>query len=321
MLTLSPSINVILIIDFLILIFLIISSVISLQIILKWNFNVTNTFQYNLEKKSYLSSTILKLIFTVKILLVFYFLSVADDLSVKLPGAMCAVGVFNSSQYGKYLLFTKIIVLFLMVLWLFLNHFDYKNINLPYTKLKSKLLLLIFVFYCFELFYELKFFYLLDPSKIVTCCSAVFNNNETNLNLTKFIIHPETSMVIFYVSYLFLLISYVFNRKKLYGLFCFIFFIFAIISLIYFFSSYIYELPSHKCPFCILQSDYYYIGYLLYLLLFSGCFIGMTFGILSFIIPDSPGKIGKIGFSLLTIYVLIITLYPLLYFLKNGVWL
>ncbi|MCD8478146.1 MAG: hypothetical protein LRY68_09925, partial [Sulfurospirillum sp.] len=40
-----------------------------------------------------------------------------------------------------------------------------------------------------------------------------------------------------------------------------LFLFFAIVSLILFFSTYVYELPTHHCPFCLLQSDYYGVGY------------------------------------------------------------
>jgi hypothetical protein len=40
------------------------------------------------------------------------------------------------------------------------------------------------------------------------------------------------------------------------------------------------ELPTHHCPFCILQKEYGYIGYPLYLLLFAGAILGMGVGVL-----------------------------------------
>jgi hypothetical protein len=49
----------------------------------------------------------------------------------------------------------------------------------------------------------------------------------------------------------------------------------SIAALIGFISLYIYELPTHHCPFCILQSEYKYVGYPLYL----GFLFGAVFGI------------------------------------------
>jgi hypothetical protein len=47
-----------------------------------------------------------------------------------------------------------------------------------------------------------------------------------------------------------------------------------------FFSLYIYELPTHHCPFCILQGEYGYVGYPLYVALLGGGVTGMGVGLL-----------------------------------------
>jgi hypothetical protein len=52
------------------------------------------------------------------------------------------------------------------------------------------------------------------------------------------------------------------------------------IALFSFISLYIYELPTHHCPFCILHGEYRYIGYLFYLLLLGGGLGGMGVGLL-----------------------------------------
>ncbi len=57
-------------------------------------------------------------------------------------------------------------------------------------------------------------------------------------------------------------------------------FLISIASFISFISIYFYELPTHHCPFCILQKEYGYIGYFLYLLLLLGGLTGMGVGLL-----------------------------------------
>jgi len=57
-------------------------------------------------------------------------------------------------------------------------------------------------------------------------------------------------------------------------------FIISLVSLISFISLYIYEMPSHHCPFCILQKEYHYIGYPLYATLLLGAVTGMGVGVL-----------------------------------------
>ena len=43
---------------------------------------------------------------------------------------------------------------------------------------------------------------------------------------------------------------------------------------------YFYELPTHHCPFCLLQRDYHYIGYALYLSLLPAGIFGAGVGVL-----------------------------------------
>jgi hypothetical protein len=43
---------------------------------------------------------------------------------------------------------------------------------------------------------------------------------------------------------------------------------------------YIYELPTHHCPFCIFKKEYDYIGYLFYMTLFAGVISGLGVGLL-----------------------------------------
>ena len=54
----------------------------------------------------------------------------------------------------------------------------------------------------------------------------------------------------------------------------------SVISLISFISLYFYELPTHRCPFCILQKEYGYVGYPLYVAIFGSGVCGLGVGIL-----------------------------------------
>jgi hypothetical protein len=44
----------------------------------------------------------------------------------------------------------------------------------------------------------------------------------------------------------------------------------SVAALISFIALYFYELPTHHCPFCILQREYGYVGYLIYATLLLG---------------------------------------------------
>jgi hypothetical protein len=45
-------------------------------------------------------------------------------------------------------------------------------------------------------------------------------------------------------------------------------------------SPYVYELPTHHCPFCLLQREYHWVGYPLYGALLGGSLTGAGVGVL-----------------------------------------
>ena len=54
----------------------------------------------------------------------------------------------------------------------------------------------------------------------------------------------------------------------------------SITALVSFISPYIYELPTHHCPFCILQKEYSFVGYFFYASLLGGAIPGAAVGAL-----------------------------------------
>ncbi len=59
-----------------------------------------------------------------------------------------------------------------------------------------------------------------------------------------------------------------------------ILFLIAATSIFSFISLYVYELPTHHCPFCVLQREYGYVGYPLYVALLGSTITGMGVGLL-----------------------------------------
>jgi hypothetical protein len=96
-----------------------------------------------------------------------------------------------------------------------------------------------------------------------------------------------------------------------------VFFLISILSILSFVSVYIYELPAHHCPFCILQKEYGFIGYPLYIALFAGGIFGAGVGILmpfrnvrslATVIPPIQKKLALASISAAAVFVLIVTL-------------
>ena len=66
----------------------------------------------------------------------------------------------------------------------------------------------------------------------------------------------------------------------LFGLLAGVATIVSLAAVISFISPYYYELPTHHCPFCLLQKDYHYIGFPLYLFLLMAGTTGIGTGVI-----------------------------------------
>ena len=312
---LTPEILTIFILNSIFLLFGTIAFYLSLKIYLGWDMNSTTKKQYMLQKQSYLSSTFIKYIFIVKLPLFLFFIFTLDKLSGSLVGAMCAAGVVNATSYGVYLFILKILNLYLFGFWLLLHKKDISDETLPYTKKKFGLFTIIYFIFLAEIIVESLMFLNIDPSIMVSCCGTLYSATADSYISVLFKLNPIYLVALFYINFLAIVVAYIFKNRYLYSILSILFLLSSIVSLIVFFGTYIYELPTHHCPFCFLQKDYYYIGYLLYVTLFIGTFYAM---VLPFFYKR---KYLSISFIFIIIYTAIVSAYPLVYFIINGVWL
>jgi len=312
---LSPSIIAIMVLNTLFAFFALIAVVLSIKILKHWDIEATTKRQYRLEKQSYLAATIIKYIFILKLPLFLFFIYTLDSISNLLTGAMCGAGVVDATREGLPLLILKIANIYLFGLWLVLHYRDMSREELPYTKIKFGLFIIGFILLLSEIYLEVAMFEAIDVDKIVSCCGSIYSSSSTFYLSNLFTLSNSAVVIGFYGSFALMLLLYLLKNRYLFALANLIFLVVAITSLILFFATYIYELPTHHCPFCILQKEYYYIGYLLYILLFIGTFYGIS-------LLATP-QIKRFYISLIanTLYLLIVSGYVVWYYSINGVWL
>lgn len=317
---LTPEVLTLFILNAIFAFFAIIAFVLSVKIFLQWDLNATTQRQYILEKQSFLAATIIKYIFVIKVPLFLFFIFTLDKISHVLTGAMCAAGVVDATQYGTYLLILKVINLYIFAYWLMLHRADMKDENQPYTKRKFGLFIAAFFLFMAEVIIEGIMFGAIDVDKMVSCCGSLYSSSATSYVSNIFRIDTEILLFTFYGNFVLMGLFYLLKNRYLFALSNLSFIVSGVITLIAFFGMYIYQLPTHHCPFCFLQNDYYYVGYLIYFLLFIGTFSGIGAGLL----PGSNtsrNKSYKISLLFNGLYVLLLSLYPLLFYVKNGVWL
>jgi len=300
--------------------FFLIAFLISIKILIKWDFESFSSEQYRLEKQSYLIVTILIFIFGVKFLLLPYFVFTIDSLNTLIPGAMCAAGVISANSYGLELLFFKLFLIFLLTVWLTINYFDLEAKDYPFTKMKYYLFIAIFIIASIEFYLDWSYFLDINLNQPVSCCSALFGQLE-GANPLPFGLDTKTLLILFYLlsaTVITLLFSY---QDILAFIFLGLFIYLSYYAIVYFFGTYIYELPTHKCPFCMFQREYHYIGYLIWGSLFGGVFLSIDSVISKEILGIDSKRVRYIGIGLITLFIFTVSFIVLLYRLRNGVWL
>jgi hypothetical protein len=317
---LAPEVLTLLILNGIFLLLATVAFILSVKIFLKWDINSTTQTQYSLEKQSFLAATIIKYIFAIKLPLFLFFVFTLDKISTLLTGAMCAAGVVDATEYGTYLLILKLLNLYLFGFWLTLHYLDIKSPHLPYSKIKFEFFIIAFLFLVVEILLEGIMFQAIDIDKMVSCCGSLYSSASTSAIGDILTISTPLLLGLFYGNFALMLLFYKLKINYLFALSNITFIIIALISLIALFGTYIYELPTHHCPFCFLQSDYYYVGYAIYTALFIGTFYGIRSGVME-LIGEEKNRSYNISLVFNTLYLLIVTAYPLVYFSRNGVWL
>ncbi len=262
------------------------SSLLGLKILKNWDINSSSQGQLSLERKTYLISTIMNYVLGFEILSAFLFVYTVDDIHRIFVGAMCATGSLNANPVGWYVLYTKIIVFFLSSIWIALNYIDQQAEDYPLVRFKYKMVLLITPIIALDAYFQLKYFMGLEPDIITSCCGALFSEGSAGIASSLSSLPVKPMMFLFYIFiFIFLLNAFLslgFQKSLLrytLAILSVFFFIVSIASITSFISLYFYEIPTHHCPFDILQKGHHFIGYPIYVTLFSGVFFGMITGI------------------------------------------
>ncbi len=257
----------------------------GVQIIRRWNIESGSEEQLILERKTYLISTLLAYLFVFEILSLFLFIFTVDRLHTFFVGAMCAAGALYANGYGYPALILKVVNFLLAGLWLILNYADNRGYDYPLIKKKYSLLLLLAPLLLTEMIVQANYFLRLRPDIITSCCGSLFSS-EGNVLISEISVLPSRpTEIAFYICIgLTILLGLYFYRNKQGGYLLSWFsgatLLISIASIVSFITVYFYELPTHHCPFCILQREYGYVGYPLYATLLGGTISGGGVGLL-----------------------------------------
>ena len=323
---LSPAIISLILSSLLTALFAVYASAVGYRIIRHWQLDSGSELQLRLERKTYLVSTVMAALFGISLFCLFFFVFTVDGLHPLFVGAMCAAGALNVNPYGYPVLFVKVATCVLGGIWLIVNHADGKAVDYPLIRFKYKLLIVIAGLLIFEVLLLVGFFWRMAPNLITSCCGTLFSADADTIAGRLATLPSIPAKVIFYLSVVLTLRtgSHFFLTARAAPIFSYLsawLFGFSFIAIMAFISLYIYELPTHHCPFCLLQKEYYYIGYPLYLSLFGAGITGMSVGVLNrlkgpdsmrSVIPAMQKKLALVSMAAFIVFTAIAT-YPIVF--------
>jgi len=262
------------------------ASIEGIRIISSWDFKSSSEHQLNLERKTYLISSIIKYVLGFEVLSTLLFIYTVDDIHSLFVGAMCATGSLNANPIGWYALYSKILVFFCASLWIMINNLDQKAEDFPLIRPKYSALIFITILIGVDLFFETRYFLGLNPEVITSCCGSLFSDTSSGIAGELSSLSARPMMWTFYIAVVIFISAALlcmksqaaFLRYVTAVLSIFLFGI-SIAAMISFISLYIYEMPTHHCPFDIFQKNYHFIGYPVYISLFCGVFFGLLPGL------------------------------------------
>jgi hypothetical protein len=289
----------------------------ALHLLRHWDYSSYTAVQFRLERRAYLLMSAAVFVFALKMVLLPYFIFTLDKLSAVVPGAMCAAGVISFDASGMDLLYIKIAVMFVLVLWLVINHYDLDEGTYRWSLLKYRLYVGIFGLLSIEFWLTLRFFNALDIHAVLNCCTTLYGLLE-GMNPLPFGLEKSPMVALFYLIWLWIFFSHVADKpiRHLSGLI--LFGVIAYYSVLYFFGTYIYELPGHHCPFCMFQQDYYYVGYVVWGLLMGGLALGVAALFGELFMQQQPIRLKRLSSWMLSLFVLLCTAYVVSYVVRNG---
>ncbi len=259
----------------------------GVRIIRGWDPESSSERQLSLERETTLISSVVGYALgfvTVSLLLFIY---TVDDIHQLFVGAMCATGSLNANPVGWFALGAKIVLFFAASVWVAMNSLDQRAPDYPLVRLKYAVLLGIIPLVAADLSLTLAYFLGLEPEVITSCCGSLFSESGGTGIAAEMAGLPVKTMIAVFFSinsfFVVLCIACLFWKngivRGVLSVVSTVSFFVSIAAVISFISLYIYELPTHHCPFDIFQKEYRFVGYPLYAGLFGGTYFGMLPGL------------------------------------------
>lgn len=255
----------------------------AVRVLRFWEPGSDSNRQIRLENEIWLSSTLVAYGLGFQIMTLILFVLAADQFCQVIVGAMCATGALLANPYGMPTLLVKLFGVFFYGFWILLHQLDIRSEHYPLVRIKYLALLLLLPMLLLDATLQTLYIAGIKPDIITSCCAVVFSDSPgstTNL-MTGF---SQQGLLIAFIGSIIGLMAAGWTLLRrwqawlagLYAAGWLWFFGLSLVVITNVVSSYVYAMPYHKCPFCILKPEYHYFGFALYGTLIPATFFGAS---------------------------------------------
>ncbi len=267
------------------------SGAFALNLLRHWNPSSGSERQIALERRTYLVSTLVGLSLSIGLPALALFVHNADAMAPFFTGAMCAVGSLKVNVWGMPALLTMLAGFFVAAAWLVLNHLDNLGWDTPLMRGKYRLLLWLAPLALAQAALLWLYYLNLNPAVITSCCGSLFGPAAEGVGHELVTLPLNIARPAFFGGELLTLaVGALFIARgrsgRSFGLLAVLHLPLALAGVVAFIAPYIYEQPNHHCPFCLLQAEHGYAGWVLYLPLFFGTASGIGAGLAAGLATD-----------------------------------
>ena len=236
--------------------------------------------QLALERQAELGSTFVRVGSALAAGSLLFTVLAADRLSHSVRGAMCAYGVFGASPYGFPSLASSVLLALGAGTLVQLHALDSRVRDLSLVRPLAMLSMAIAPLAVLDLAFNAQFFLGLDLTVVASCCSVGLDgaaaSSSTFVQGPRQLVTAVGPLLVAASALTAWLVSTRVSTRALVlsGLLGLAALPFALGAAVLEVAPHAFELPGHLCPFCLLRSDVYGIGYPL----FGSIFLAVVWG-------------------------------------------
>jgi len=259
------------------------SSGVAVAVLRRWDLASGAQAQLRLERRTYLASTALRWACALQLGSLFLFVHTADAMAPLFSGAMCAAGTLQANRWGYLALAAKVAGFVAAGVWLVVNHVDEQAHDHPLVRYKYRLVLLLLPLFALDAGLVLAYFRGLEPEVITTCCGSLFGRKGQGLAADLAGLPAGPTAGVAGLLGLATVAAAAVLRRTGQGAFALSVLGAAaapagIAAVVAFVSPFVYELPHHHCPFCMLKADFGHVGYAVYAMLLAAAVAALAAG-------------------------------------------